>query len=73
MSEYRADLVDHLGNLSEFIHLSCTDDDQARLDADMLANGRRVEVWQGERRLESYNLSDQRPVDVALGTIDPDD
>jgi hypothetical protein len=50
MPLYRAYLLEN-GHVWTAIDLTCADDDDAKRQAAALANGRDIELWQGDRRI----------------------
>ena len=54
MAEYRAYIVGTDGQFIKAIELLCPDDDTAKEYAKQLVDGHDVELWQGDRRIESF-------------------
>jgi hypothetical protein len=54
MAEYRAYIVRTDGQFIKAIELLCPDDDTAKEYAKQLVDGHDVELWQGDRRIESF-------------------
>jgi hypothetical protein len=54
MAEYRAYIIGTDGQFIKAIELLCPDDDTAKEYAEQLVDGRDVELWQGDRKIETF-------------------
>jgi hypothetical protein len=54
MAEYRAYVVGEDGHFVRSIELVCPDDDTAMEYAKNLVDGHDIELWQGERKIETF-------------------
>ena len=54
-TSYRAYLLDSAGRFADVVPLECADDDEAMKQAQQLANGRDVELWQRTRKIAKFN------------------
>jgi hypothetical protein len=54
MADYRAFIVGKDGHFVRSIELVCPDDDTAKEYAKNLVDSHDVELWQGERKIETF-------------------
>ena len=54
MPDYRVYLIGADGHISQRIELECPDDPTAKETAKRLVDGLDVELWKGERRIETF-------------------
>jgi hypothetical protein len=54
MAEYRAYLIGIDGHFLRAVELVCPDDEIAKEYAKRLVDGHDVELWQGERKIETF-------------------
>jgi hypothetical protein len=54
MPEYRAYLIGSDGHITDFKHLVCSDDASAIKQAEALADGHDVELWQLDRLVAKF-------------------
>ena len=64
MTTYRLNVIDRAGHVVDVYEPDCVSDEEAFHKADTLAQGRTVDVWQGERWIALLDGSD--PVRIAL-------
>ena len=60
MSEYRAYIIGPDDQIIKAIELVLTDDDTAREYAKQLVDGHDVELWQGDRKIETFGSRNVR-------------
>ena len=61
MAEYRVYLVDSDDHFFDTVHLTCTDDAEAIVQALALAIGHGVELWQLDRKVAEFLESNKTP------------
>ena len=54
MQGYSAYVIDPDGHIIRRIELNCTDDEAAKAEAQKLADGHDIELWQHERRIDVF-------------------
>jgi hypothetical protein len=54
MQEYRAYIVGNDGHFIRAVDISCEDDDTAKERAKQLVDGHDVELWQLNRKIETF-------------------
>jgi hypothetical protein len=54
MQEYRAYIVGDDGHFLRAVDISCEDDDTAKEHAKRLVDGHDVELWQLDRKIETF-------------------
>jgi hypothetical protein len=54
MQQYSAYVIDPHGHIIRRIELNCTDDDAAKTEAQKLANGHDIELWQLARMIGTF-------------------
>jgi hypothetical protein len=54
MADYRAYVLGEDGHFVRSVELVCPDDDTAKEYARNLVDGHDVELWQGERKIETF-------------------
>jgi hypothetical protein len=64
MHSYRAYLLDADGHIIDRIDLTCGDDESARARARELIDGHPVELWDGGRKIATFDGSGERPASV---------
>ena len=71
MAEYRVYLVDRDDHFFDTVHLTCTDDAEAIVQALALAIGHGVELWQLDRKVAvfpDHNTMKSQPLIDCVGT-----
>ena len=59
MAEYRAYFIGTDGRFLRAVELVCPDDDVAKEYARQLVDGHDVELWQGDRKIEAFKLTQE--------------
>jgi hypothetical protein len=59
MQEYHAYVIGPDGHILQRIDLLCANDDAAKERASALVDGHDVELWQGERQVETFKATTQ--------------
>jgi hypothetical protein len=54
MQGYSAYVIDPDGHIIRRIELNCTDDEAAKAEAQKLADGHDIELWQGARMIATF-------------------
>lgn len=54
MRNYKAYLIGADGRIRDRIEFACPDDEEARKQADQLADGCAVELWDGGRKIANF-------------------
>jgi hypothetical protein len=65
MLGYRAYILGPDGHVEYRVDLHCQDEEEAVKQAKQLVDGHDVELWQLDRKIETFRHSDQGPADCA--------
>ena len=61
MSAYRAYQIGSDGHIKGGIDLSCTNDEEAKIQAQQLLDGHDVELWDGNRKIAFFRIEADDP------------
>jgi hypothetical protein len=54
MRDYRIYVIGRDGHFASAIPLKCADDEAAKAEAERLVDGRSIELWQLDRKIEAF-------------------